>query len=113
MSKLTEIEDRAKKATEGPWWRDDGEGYSINRVRSDKKTIADVIGDSAETDATAEFIAHSHEDIPYLLSLLRSAEEALRGVDEWGRTKARTKDDFVMVVACRKALSKIREKGTR
>lgn len=43
--------------TPGPWERDDGDGYSINRIYADGKLIAEVVGDSAEADCNANLIA--------------------------------------------------------
>lgn len=46
--------------TKGPWEADDCEGYSIWRVFAPGRIIlAQVVGDSAETDANARLIAAS------------------------------------------------------
>ena len=120
MTHLTEIEERAKKATEGPWanWENDGCGitgpttpstsgptveeqlryrdWEAGKFRGERPEILHGVvknhpGETGATIAivpiqpdesrekmlaTIDFIAHSREDIPYLLSLLRSAEEA-------------------------------------
>ena len=50
--------------TSGPWFADDNNGYSIWRITAAKyraesasRTIAEVVGDSAETEANARLIA--------------------------------------------------------
>ena len=113
MGKLTEIEERAKKATDGPWfdnsysaiftadekiqeanrklnkqmedagWPDENKDPWRSRINAAETCVAHVPPIAGDTSvgrhyADMEFIAHSREDIPYLLSLLRSAEEALK-----------------------------------
>lgn len=75
---LTEIREREKLATKGPWEEDNNEGYGINQVIAGRNLIANVIGDSAEADANMHFIAHARADIPYLLSLIDRAEGIIR-----------------------------------
>ena len=136
MTRLTEIEERAKNATEGPWKK----GYTIltpqtkrwskkqmemnDRVEwmrvfanfseedqgRSRRHIADCSHDH-EYQANVDFIAHSREDIPYLLSLLRSAEEALDRLSKMPLKAGSIKTYREMAST---ALSKIREeKGTK
>ena len=69
---LKAIEARAAAATEGEWFASNNDGYSIWRIKAPGfVAIADVIGDSAETDANADFIAQSHQDVPALVAEVR------------------------------------------
>ena len=103
MSKLTEIEERAKKATEGPWLQRMEAWNNYVEIPGCKDSEFASLDDGT-------FVAHSREDVPYLLSLLRSAEEALESIrvrtsgfaDEWASNLSKTASD---------ALSKIREEG--
>lgn len=62
------------KFTPGPWVADDGEGYSIWSIwAKGRKLIANVIGDSAETDANASLIAAA----PDLLEAAKDAQRIL------------------------------------
>lgn len=67
---LDEIEERAKRATPGPWTsfiegRDHTSGSSFIR------TAADDIELSGATIADQDFIAHARQDIPALIAQLR------------------------------------------
>ena len=61
------------KHTPGPWTACDNNGYSIWRItaakyraESESRTIAEVVGDSAETEANARLIAAATEMIDLL-----------------------------------------------
>lgn len=54
------VEQRAEYSP-APWTAYDNDGYSIWRVRSGERLIAEVIGDSAETEANARLISASAE----------------------------------------------------
>lgn len=85
MTRLDEIREREKKATKGPWKAD---GKIVRPISEEIKRRAPIamtdcshgIGQAGVSDENnADFIAHSREDIPYLLERLEAAEEALRG----------------------------------
>lgn len=66
--------------TPGPWTACDNNGYSIWRVTSPKyraesasRTVAEVVGDSAETEANAHLIAAA----PEMYELLERAGEIM------------------------------------
>ena len=129
MTHLTEIEERAKKATEGPWEWSDREVESNGYVYIPQgSTLGDTLiqlGDNYEGyQSDCDFIAHSREDIPYLLSLLRSAEEALQDIgnsiggptmDYAPEVKMRELEERIVNVSklVQAALCKIREEGGR
>jgi len=82
--RLTEIQQRADAATDGPWvdhwWGIEGESVDVLVVQDDYE--------SSRQDF--EFIAHAREDIPFLLAELaryQAAVQAVREVhfqsDEW------------------------------
>lgn len=80
---LQAIEARAAAATEGEWFANNNDGYSIWRIKAPGFiAIADVIGDSAETDANAAFIAHAREDVPALVAEVRRLQEHIAGLKE-------------------------------
>lgn len=68
------------KHTPGPWIACDNNGYSIWRVTSPEyraesasRTIAEVVGDSAETEANARLIAAAPEMYEALRHLAHNA----------------------------------------
>lgn len=63
------------KAAPAPWSEDDGEGYSIWSIYAGSTVIARVIGDSAETDATAHAIVALRNVAPELLAVAKAVEE--------------------------------------
>ena len=68
------------KATPSPWECDDGEGYSLLRIRAASRTVAEVPGDDAMTGPTGA-----------LLVLLRNhAARIAAVVDAVGAYKAAT-----------------------
>ena len=58
--------------TQKPWLAENGEGYSMWRVWAGDKLIAEVVGDSAETDANARLIAAA----PDLLAALEACVDS-------------------------------------
>lgn len=62
--------------TPGPWTACNNDGYSIWRIftswRTGNKTIAEVVGDSAETEANARLIVAA----PEMYELLREVSQA-------------------------------------
>ena len=77
VRRLAEIRERADKATSGPWSLCDLDGITA----IERKGEPDIIGwpgfdDSSRTRLkhvlNASFIAHSREDVPYLLDLIDS-----------------------------------------
>ena len=92
---LREVDDRARKATGGPWVALAGGLHKHHVGGPGKRTkdgmfIADV-GDHADSILDKEFIAHSRQDIPKLIRLLKAAMEMrsqLRGCcDEFESTE--------------------------
>jgi hypothetical protein len=75
------------KHTPGPWTACDNNGYSIWRVtsfgyraNSASRTVAEVVGDSAETEANARLIAAAPETLELLRDVRRYVADAnLRG----------------------------------
>ena len=79
MSRLEEIEAREKKAAKVPWmvfpgdhpiWVDIGSGEVCHQFG--QMRVARVVG-----SVDADFIAHSRQDIPYLLRVARAAEKLM------------------------------------
>lgn len=79
--RLREIEERASRATPGPW-----EAYGVGGIHmdgtSDGYSLRTARGRRLHspymTQADADFAAHAREDVPWLLSLLREREEENR-----------------------------------
>lgn len=75
--KLCEIEQRAEKATQGPWETD--AHYPPNNVYCDDSTgsiiaecpVCGVLRNPLNTKNNADFIAHARQDIPDLLAYCR------------------------------------------
>jgi hypothetical protein len=86
----------AQAATQGPWETDNNEGYGINRVRAAKRTIAEVVGDDAETEANSTYIAHSSPD--RVLALLEEVER-LRAETTWRPMETAPKDGRMVLLA--------------
>jgi hypothetical protein len=90
MTFLTDLERLKGAATDGPWIADNNEGFSQWKIWENcspsgygaaGKRIADVIGDSAETDANAELIAFLINHADALAELVRAAEIMSRALD--------------------------------
>lgn len=80
--KLNEIEARCEAATDGPWMTTHQGEFGEIRV-CQKKKGADTLG-FAEIESNIEdatFIAHSRQDIPKLLKVVRILSEALEKYD--------------------------------
>jgi hypothetical protein len=79
---VKEIEEREKKATKGPWEDERAAGIEGDAYIDSTGPWYRVVGlwndynDNSINDA--DFIAHSREDIPYLLSLIREAEHIIK-----------------------------------
>ena len=98
-SYLKEVEERAEKATKGPWFcesykNDRGEHsyYYIheNRTGDGGDLVADTFvgvssidSDKPEEKENAEFISHSRTDVPLLLEIVRIQNEALKDVKQF------------------------------
>jgi hypothetical protein len=79
--------------TPGPWWFDNNEGYGANAIHAPHKSdprayesVAHSIGDSAEAEANARFIAWAREAVPALAAKLAEVraevwEEAAKMAD--------------------------------
>src|ERR1700692_4229086 len=73
------------KHTPGPWTFE-SEDYSINKVRAPGCIIAQVIGDSAETEANAHLIAAAPAmaaEITFLRAALEKAKGDLSDIAEY------------------------------
>lgn len=88
--------------TPGPWEADDNEGFSIWRVYGGSKSIAEVIGDSAEADANARLIAAA----PEMFEALCGAWMALSGAPDWMHREDEYADE---IRAVRAAIAKATE----
>lgn len=73
---IAEIRKRCEAATPGPWWTCGG--VCVASKGHEGLSLEDVNGDTQEEDF--DFIAHSREDIPWLLSQL---EEMTKERDIW------------------------------
>lgn len=70
VRRLAEIRERADKATPGPWTTNE-----FNDVLAGEIAVAESVpfeGGGVYQEDDAEFIAHSREDVPYLLSVIDS-----------------------------------------
>jgi hypothetical protein len=86
--RLREIAERENKATKGPWWvinrpprSFDDHGWRIVG-QNDSRIIAtrsvNIIGaQPGRIHREQEFIAHSRQDVPWLLALIKKQREAL------------------------------------
>lgn len=70
--RLEEIAKRIKKASPGPW---KGSGGEV-QMGTGEFLVCGLNGDMYPGDL--EFVSHSREDIPYLLSLIKARDEALK-----------------------------------
>lgn len=74
IAKLTEIEERAKKATSGPWvYMDDAEPYSGTVLTADEAVRICETPQLDDRLDDMEFIAHARTDIPALCKALRES----------------------------------------
>lgn len=92
MSKIDEIEQRAKAATEGPWQCSEDTAYELQCQRCGETVCEDCLdqvnvqsqdeynvlhvqlyGMHSLIKPNAEFIAHARTDVPWLVSMLREA----------------------------------------
>lgn len=82
MTRIDEIRERAEKATKGPWeWsgrKEDADGFIYHPQGSYLADTLILLGDTYEDDhLDLDFIAHSREDIPYLLNRIKELEGLL------------------------------------
>ena len=82
MSRLDEIEAREQMATWGPWHRHDKYVHA-QFIAEDGKVRHYAVCNAAthmspgEAEGISDFIAHSRQDIPYLLRVARAAEKLM------------------------------------
>src|SRR6185312_6774960 len=87
--RLEEIRQRAEKATKGPWeWVGrDGDHHDLmspeGMIHSDGSACGEYSADIEVFGPDATFIAHSREDIPYLLSELADVSGKLLKIREY------------------------------
>lgn len=85
MSRLDEIRAREQAATPGPWFVEPIGDRDFETAKQRGRVIPDVLRwqgyrntlDCGEDDATAQFIAHAREDIPWLLAEIERLQENL------------------------------------
>lgn len=86
MDRIAEIRERLEKATPGVW-RTVEKGNSIPSIAVEtlayvgEPSIKICSGISPKTK-NAEFIAHAHEDIPYLLGVIEQQQADLKALKE-------------------------------
>lgn len=73
MDRLDEIQARCDAATLGPWEFTPGGAIYHDPL----KLIAHVLGSGEDSVSNASFIAHSREDIPYLLAEVKRLRDLL------------------------------------
>jgi hypothetical protein len=81
--RLAQIRARAEAATPGPWFSDIGNFMVWDETSEDSEAVAKEIGDD-----DCVFIAHSREDVPFVLDLvdsLTAERDTLRAVVEEAR----------------------------
>jgi hypothetical protein len=75
--RISEIAEREKKATKGPWHRGDVKGFTDDCVyREDGANICKALLPESKAQ-NLDFIAHARADIPFLLSELASERQAV------------------------------------
>jgi hypothetical protein len=85
MSRIKEIKERCEKAHPGPWTYNRGSVGCYHVMSDDRDFETGCIMFKGDSKATADFIAHSREDIPFLLDInadLLAACEAARQIIE-------------------------------
>ena len=104
MDRLEEIRQRTEAATDGPWERFDTPDYAEIHVLGGKEAgfLPVALADEAYN---ADFIAHSREDISYLLS------EVARMKQGWIDANENHTDDFMRLSAKIVALTARAEKA--
>jgi len=70
---LDEVQERCEKATEGPWKNSDGVLEMGSMILA--MPYGHPIQNAAKVYANVDFAAHSRQDIPTLLKMLRRAME--------------------------------------
>lgn len=76
---VAKIEELLKNTTAGPWYGDNDDNYGMERVYGhNNKSIADVIGDSAETEDNRELIVILRNSISSLLAERKALREAVK-----------------------------------
>lgn len=86
MNRIDEIKERCEKAHPGPWTYNRGSVGCYHVMSDDRDFETGCIMFKGDSKATADFIAHSREDIPFLLDinadLLEACEAIVRLADE-------------------------------
>ena len=82
-ARLDAIDAREKAASAGPWWTTPQDPAHVYAGRGTGADLA-VADDLKPQDAA--FIAHARQDIPYLLTIARQAQQDHALIDEgdWG-----------------------------
>ena len=92
MDRLEEIRQRTEAATDGPWERFDTPEYAEIHVLGGKEAgfLPVALADEAYN---ADFIAHSREDVPYLLSEVDRLEKGWQEALALANTNAKLFDE--------------------
>jgi len=102
---LAEIRGRVEKATPGPWetriddgWPigsfatgnsgEDGKDYTVQCVGNRASDLCDS-GSTLDAKDDAKFIAHSREDLPYLLALVEELQNKLKIAHDIGEVNTK------------------------
>ena len=81
--RIAEIKARCEAATEGPWEIHNTPDYAEIHVQNGKEYGFSPVA-LADASYNADFIAHSREDIPYLLTQLAASQAREKGCDYCG-----------------------------
>jgi hypothetical protein len=90
LTPLTSIAGRVEKVTPGPWKGDRYDGTVKYELVGEDHSVV-IRGDNGNSDSQSspygilnkgdeDFIKHSRSDIPYLLSLIKAKDEALKKI---------------------------------
>lgn len=88
---LRQIEERAEKATKGPWWWDDLP-KALCQVMRPQKSILRPGGHACYRVEDENFIAFARTDIPALLAHVRELEAR---EEKWKKLEAAAKNFFI------------------
>lgn len=76
-TRIQEIRERLEKTTPGPWYQEPSPASSCYRIWNDFRDKTYTTLAESYTEPDAYFIAHSRQDIPYLLDYIEKMEKAL------------------------------------
>jgi hypothetical protein len=88
-TRLREIAERENKATKGPWDPESGlcskcDGWHLEGPQDVGGTgILIQLGGGTDQLSDLSFIAHSRQDVPWLLELIQKQREALEKIEQY------------------------------